>query len=70
MKANLFVAFKKDYPNLSSTTENPKEYIEKLHEYLKDFFKTALKAPDFDGIMLAKDSVFELLCKVCYIIRS
>jgi hypothetical protein len=52
---------------LSSTTENPKEYIEKLHEYLKDFFKNAVKAPDEEGIVLAKDSIFELLCKVCYI---
>jgi hypothetical protein len=66
----MMIAFKKDYPNMSSTTENPKEYMEKLHETLKEFFKNALKAPDAEGIMVAKDNIFELLCKVCYIIVS
>lgn len=62
------IAFKKDYPDLTPTAENQQEYLTKLQEYLQDFFKVAVKAPDVDGIMVAKDTVVDLLCKVCYIL--
>jgi hypothetical protein len=32
---------------------------------MKDFFKTALKAPDADCIMVARETLLEILCKVC-----
>lgn len=62
---NNILGFKKDYPSLNPSTTPPQEYLDKLREYLKDFFTEAIKAPDSDGIMVAKDTVVEMLCKVC-----
>jgi len=36
---------------------------------MKDFFKTALKAPDAECIMVAKDTLVEILCKVCHALK-
>lgn len=66
----ILIAFKKDYPDLNPTVENQQEYLTKLQEYLQDFFKVAVKAPDVDGIMVAKDTVVDYLCKVCYTLYS
>lgn len=59
------LGFKRDYPNLTPSAENQHEYLEKLQEYMKDFFKTALKAPDAECIMVARETLLEILCKVC-----
>lgn len=52
---------------MSPSTDASQEYLDKLHSYLRDFFRTSINAPDDEGIMVAKDTVFELLCKVCLI---
>ena len=67
---DICVGFKRDYPSLTPSAENQQEYLEKLQEYLKDFFKTALKAPDAECIMVAKDTLVEILCKVCHALKS
>lgn len=66
---DICVGFKRDYPSLTPALENQQEYLEKLQEYMKDFFKTALKAPDAECIMVAKDTLVEILCKVCYALK-
>lgn len=42
----------------------PSERADKLSEYLVDFMKSAIKAPYKDPIIIAKDSLLEMLLKV------